>query len=338
MLATKESKFYPPTPGSIMAAVKPQLDALTVFMDEQVVSFEPELQDLVKYSLKSQGKRLRPMLVFYSSWGADKAYLTDLVRAAAVLELVHLATLVHDDILDDATLRHNLHTVSEKYGASVAVLLGDALFSQALNLATEFSTVEVCRVVSLATRRVCAGEVRQSFERGNSEFPLEEYFRVIELKTAELFRVSCLLGAQLSGQNEAFAQAAAAFGRYLGIAYQIFDDIADFLGDEAKIGKTLGTDLASGKFTLPMLLLLQKLTPEQRASTVERMKNNDMPLAEISAMMHKHAIFKAVMERFFHFVDASDAALTPFETLAPVPQMRLLSAYVRELAGKLQMT
>lgn len=336
MLATKESKNHPPTVEAIIAAVKPQLDALTVFMDEQVKSFEPELQELVAYSLKNQGKRLRPMLVFYSSWGADEKYQADLTRAAAVIELVHLATLVHDDILDDAVLRHNLDTVSEKYGSSVAVLLGDALFSQALNLATDFSTVEVCRVVSLATRRVCAGEVHQSFERGNSKFPLEDYFRVIELKTAELFRASCLLGGRLSGHDEAFAQAEAEFGRCLGIAYQIFDDIADFLGDEAKIGKTLGTDLASGKYTLPMLLLLQKLSESEREEAIERMKKNEMPLAEISALMQQHDVFKAVIEYFYSYVDAAEAALKPFEELAPVPRLRMLSAYVRELTGKLQ--
>jgi len=187
---------------SIMAPVNGHLAALSEFLEEQVATFETELQAMVHYCLSNQGKRIRPMLMFFSAWEEEPSEPNpDLIRAAAVVELVHLATLVHDDILDAAAIRHNSETASAKWGADAAVLLGDALFAQALHLATDFSTVTVCRAVSASTRRVCAGEIRQTFERGNSSLSLDDYFHVIDLKTAELFKVSCFLGAHLVGPS-----------------------------------------------------------------------------------------------------------------------------------------
>lgn len=340
MLAANETQNQPdlPTVASFFAEVAPQMEALTSFMEEQVAEFEPELQELVEYCLRNQGKRLRPMLMFYSGWKEDAPIQPDLVRAAGVVELVHLATLVHDDILDDASLRHNLDTVSEKYGSSVAVLLGDALFSQALNLATHFPTVEVCREVSLATRRVCAGEIRQTFERGNPNFPLEEYFRVIDLKTAELFHVSCFLGARLAGYSEDFVKAVASFGRHLGMAYQIFDDLADFLGDEGQIGKTLGTDLASGKYTLPILLHLQQLPEEEQATLIQRLSDKTIDPAEMSEAMKATGVLEATKTYFEKEVIAAEAALKGFESEKPVEHLLSISTYVGKLLGRLTLS
>lgn len=337
MLATQESnrKEAMLHPQALAEAVRPQLDALTLFMEEQVVAFEDEVQGLVRYCLENQGKRIRPMLLFFSGWTDAAEDCTDLVRAAAVVELVHLATLVHDDILDDATLRHNLDTVSAKYGCSVAVLLGDALFSQALHLATDFPTVDVCRAVSLATRRVCAGEIKQTFDRGNPDIPLDAYFQVIDYKTAELFHVSCYLGAQLAGHDESFVQACGAFGRHLGMAYQIFDDIADFLGEESKIGKTLGTDLASGKYTLPVLLLLQTLPVSERLALINRMQSKTVSLNEICELMRQHNIHAAVINYFFAELRAAEQALDGFAGHAPVAHLLRLSAYVTQMVNKL---
>lgn len=322
-------------PQALAEAVRPQLDALSAYMEEQVTTFEDEVQDLVRYCLKNQGKRIRPMLLFFSGYADAAQDTTHLVRAAAVVELVHLATLVHDDILDDAALRHNLDTVSAKYGSSVAVLLGDALFSQALHLATDFPTVEVCRAVSLATRRVCAGEIQQTFDRGNCDIPLATYFKVIDYKTAELFRVSCHLGAKLAGYDEAFVQACAAFGRHLGMAYQIFDDIADFLGDETKIGKTLGTDLESGKYTLPILLLLRALPEPERRVVVARMQDKAIDINEICELMHEHNIHHAVIEHFFTELRAAEQSLEPFAKEPPVVHLLQLCAYVTQMVNKL---
>jgi octaprenyl-diphosphate synthase len=176
----------------------------------------------------------------------------DLVRVAAVVELVHLATLVHDDIMDEAELRRNRRTAAREYGPVAAVLLGDALFSHALHLASQFPTTEVC-LASPSPRAGCApAKSCRPCAGARWNVTLADYRRVIDLKTAELFRVSCALGSRLAGAQSGFVEAAGRFGRHLGIAYQIYDDLADYFGEEKRIGKTLGTDLASGKLTLPL--------------------------------------------------------------------------------------
>lgn len=322
------------TLAALTAPLQPCLDGLTEFLAGQVDVFEDHVRELVTYCLRYQGKRLRPMLLFYSGWGSSSAQAqADLIKAAAVVELVHLATLVHDDILDDATIRHSSDTVSARWGAHTAVLLGDAIFAHSLNLAASFPTVDVCREVSRSTRLVCSGEIRQTFGRGNANLSVEEYYRVIDYKTAELFRVSCLLGARLGGYDEAFAQAAAQFGRSLGIAYQIFDDVADFLGDEDTIGKTLGTDFASGKYTLPLLLHLRELPQAEADALVTRLNSggNDAPmLLALVAELRSRGIFERVRKHCDEELNRAEAHLAPFEALPPVAHLRHLIAYVRD--------
>lgn len=245
--------------SGVFGLLKQHLSELDVFLANQLGDFEPEIRQMVAYCMESSGKRIRPALVFLGGWRSDGVVPADLVRAAAVVELIHLATLVHDDIMDEAEVRRNRQTASRAYGPTPAVLLGDALFAHALNLATRFSTTEVCAAVSESTRRVCAGEIVQTLRRRSTAVTRADYERIIELKTAELFRVSCYLGARLSGAVEGYSEAVSRFGRHLGIAYQIYDDLVDYFGDETRIGKTLGTDLASGKLTLPLFALLERL-------------------------------------------------------------------------------
>jgi octaprenyl-diphosphate synthase len=335
MLATTATRLAPAPPpavpdaAALMRGVQPHLDALGRFLDEQEDAFEPQLRELVRYTFANQGKRIRPTLVFFAGWTGEGRILPEHVRAAAVVELVHLATLVHDDVLDEATLRHRRPTVGRKFGAPVAVLLGDALFSQALKLAADFPTVDVCRAVALSTRRVCAGEIHQTLERGNPRFSLDEYFEVISLKTGELFAVSCLLGARLAGHPEAYAQAARRFGLQLGIAYQIYDDVADFCGDEGKIGKTLGTDLASGKFTLPLLGLLER-RPEAEAAALRReVLAETASVKDLAARMKRLGVFTAARERFEAELRAGEDALAGWSQMAPTPRLLELAQFVR---------
>src|SRR5947208_13882284 len=161
--------------------------------------------------------------------------------------------------MDAADVRRIRLTASREYGPAPAVLVGDALFAHGLYLATQFPTNEICAAVSESTRRVCAGEIVQTLRRRSTNITRADYQRIVDLKTAELFRVSCFLGARLAGSAPGYVEAASRFGRHLGIAYQIYDDLLDFFGDESRMGKTLGTDLAGGKLTLPLLELLERL-------------------------------------------------------------------------------
>ncbi len=306
------------------------MTALDAFMRDQVEHFEPEIRSMAAYCLDSTGKRLRPAMVFIAGWQGDGVVNPELVRAAGVVEMVHLATLVHDDIMDKAELRRNRQTAARQYGPDAAVLLGDALFSQALHIASSFPTTDVCRLVSESTRRVCSGEIMQTLRRRDLNVTLEEYRRMIDLKTAELFRASCFLGALLGGHGRDFAAAAERFGRHLGIGYQIYDDLVDFLGDEGKIGKTLGTDLATGKLTLPLMLLLERVPTAERERIAGALRGGQaLEFAVSRQRMADLGIAGAVVAAIEADLQHADGVLSPHEDLPPVALMKQLCALLR---------
>ncbi len=311
--------------------------ALDQFMRHQVECFEPEIRDMAAYCLDTTGKRLRPTMVFISGWQGDGVVSDDLVRAAGVVEMVHLATLVHDDIMDRAELRRNRRTAAREFGPDAAVLLGDALFSQALHIASQFPTTEVCRMVSESTRKVCSGEIMQTLRRRDITISLAEYRRMIDLKTAELFRVSCYLGARLAGHGDDFVQAADRFGHHLGIAYQIYDDLADFVGEEQRIGKTLGTDLATGKLTLPLMLLLEQVSPAERVVIAGALSGGQpLGLAASRQRMAELGIAGKVVVAIDEELRVASNNLAAFEFLAPVPFMLQLCGMLKAQVASLQ--
>lgn len=316
--------------AGLFQRIQPQMTALDRFMRGQVELFEPEIREMAAYCLDTTGKRLRPTLVFFSGWQGDGVVSDDLVRAAGVVEMVHLATLVHDDIMDRAEIRRNRRTASREFGPDAAVLLGDALFSQALHIAAQFPTTEVCRLVAESTRKVCSGEIMQTLRRRDINISLAEYRRMIDLKTAELFRVSCFLGARLSGSVAGFANAADRFGHHLGIAYQIYDDLVDFVGEEKRIGKTLGTDLATGKLTLPLMLLLERVPAAERAAIITALRGGQpLGLAASQQRMREMGIAAEVVRAIEDELAAATDALEAHRQLAPVPLMLQLGEMLR---------
>ena len=317
--------------SAVYEPVKPYLDELDLFLQSQIADLEPEVQDHVRYVLGHSGKRLRPMLVAYSGWqGPAPDHSAELVRLGSIVELVHLATLVHDDILDEADTRHRQKTAAKKFGPAAAVLIGDVLFSHALKLAAEFETTEVCRLVAQATARVCAGEIAQTYQRGEVNYSRDFYYRVIQMKTGELFEVACSLGAKTAGYSDDFSSAAGRFGRHLGIAYQIFDDLVDLYADESMIGKTLGTDLEKGKFTLPLLLLLEKVSPKEQGDLIRRFKDEETGVVEdFSARLRDFPVFEEVVEAFETQLTLATDAVAPFNALPPVETMQQMAGLVR---------
>lgn len=316
--------------GPVFARLQPHMAELDRFLRSQIAVFEPEIRQMADYCIDTSGKRIRPALVFFSGWREGGVISPDLVRAAAVVELVHLATLVHDDVMDDAEVRRSRRTAARAYGPVAAVLLGDTLFSHALHLAAQFPVTDVCLAVSDSTRRVCAGEIIQTLRRGSVDVTLADYRRVIDLKTAELFRVSCDLGSRLAGYPVAYSEAAARFGRHLGIAYQIYDDLADYFGTEARIGKTLGTDLASGKLTLPLFILLDRIAPAEREALLEEIRGTRPPqLAMHLEQMAAHGVFPAVRDAIQTELAAATAALAPWSELAATPLLLELCEVLR---------
>lgn len=340
MVGPQSSHSLSSTPGDprdLFVRIRPQMTALDRFMRHQVDCFEAEIRNMAAYCLDTTGKRLRPSMVFICGWQGDGVVSEDLVRAAGVVEMVHLATLVHDDIMDKADLRRNRRTAAREFGPDAAVLLGDALFSQALHVASLFPTTEVCRMVSESTRKVCSGEIMQTLRRRDISISLAEYRRMIDLKTAELFRVSCFLGARLSGHDEKFSMAADQFGHHLGIAYQIYDDLADFVGEEERIGKTLGTDLATGKLTLPLMFLLEQVPVEERAAIVTALRGGQpLGLAASRHRMKELGIAAKVVAAIDEELEIAAHSLAPFAQLPPVPLMLQLGSLLKSQVAALQ--
>jgi octaprenyl-diphosphate synthase len=249
----------------IVEPVEPFLRSVAACLDEQVEAFEPEIATYVRYALGSQGKQLRPALVALSA-ATTGGITPDLVTAAAIVEMVHLATLVHDDITDEARVRRRRPTLAAHWGNACSVLVGDCLFAHALTLAASFPTPEVCQAVAQATKIVCSGEIRQTQHRGDLDLDRTEYFQIVRMKTAELFALSCGLGARLAGASPRERQALREYGLELGAAYQVYDDCLDLFGSETQAGKSLGTDLAGGKLTLPVIVALERATSSDRAA------------------------------------------------------------------------
>jgi octaprenyl-diphosphate synthase len=225
-------------------------------LQEELQSDDPRVDRVVRHGYRLGGKRLRPALVLLSGRALVEP-TGDHELLAVVVEMIHTATLVHDDVLDEASLRRHVDTVNARWGNETSVLLGDFLFSHAFYLA---STIEdpvlaarACQLIGRSTNRVCHGELRQTLSEGDFTLTEDDYLAMIDGKTAELCSCCCRLGAEFAGATPDQVERMASYGRNLGMAFQIADDLLDLVGDEESTGKTTGADLAKQKLTLPLI-------------------------------------------------------------------------------------
>ena len=242
-------------PAQLYAPIARDLDEVERILSESLRSRHPRVGEVVDHVRHYRGKRLRPVLLLLTARACGPVTPAHHILGA-VVEMIHTATLVHDDVLDNALVRRHVPTVNAGWGTQASILLGDHLFTHAFHLA---STVDAraCRLIGEATNRVCEGELRQGLERGNLELSEHDYFEIIEGKTAELIACCCCLGAVYAGAGDAIGDSLARYGRWLGIAFQIADDLLDLVGEERATGKSLGTDVEQQKLTLPLIRLLQ---------------------------------------------------------------------------------
>lgn len=241
--------------AAIYHPVAEDLAASEVIYREELSSRIGFVQHLVDHAARFQGKRLRPTLLLLSAkaCGGVRPIHRQL---AAVVEMIHTASLVHDDILDEASIRRHAATINMEWGNEAAVLLGDYLFTHAFHLAAATGSTLACQWIAKATNRVWEGEMTQNHHRGDLELNEETYFDIIRGKTAELTAVSSGLGAQFAEVSTELVADMESYGRNLGIAFQIVDDLLDILGDERTTGKSLGTDMDKIKLTLPLIRFL----------------------------------------------------------------------------------
>src|SRR5436189_1071363 len=254
---------------TLYAPIAAELADVEALLKAELCSDYPFVDELVRYGCLLGGKRLRPALLLLTAKAVGGRATRDHITLAAVVEMIHTATLVHDDVLDEAQIRRHLATVNARWDNEASVLLGDFLFTHAFYLASTLDSVVGCRLIGRATNIVCEGELRQKGSRGNFDLSEVEYLEIVEAKTAELTAVSCRLGALIAGADERVIDQMDGFGRDLGIAFQIADDLLDVLGEERTTGKSLGTDFEKQKPTLPVIRALELATPADREELLE---------------------------------------------------------------------
>jgi octaprenyl-diphosphate synthase len=247
---------------ALFAPVAADLDQVERILRETLESSRPGVGRLIAHLAHYRGKRLRPALLLLTARACGRVTRAHHLLGA-VVEMIHTATLVHDDVLDDATVRRHVPTVNAGWGNQASILLGDYLFTHAFHLSSTLEDVQACRLIGEATNRLCEGELHQIVQKGNLGLTEAEYFDIIDAKTAELTACSCRLGALYSGAAEGVVEQMASYGRSLGIAFQIADDLLDLVGEEETAGKSLGTDLEQQKLTLPVIHLLTTASAEQ---------------------------------------------------------------------------
>src|SRR5262245_42224702 len=251
----------PAAPWSLIADDLEQAERV---LQSALASARPGVAELIAHLAPYRGKRLRPALLLLTARACGPVTPAHHVLAA-VVEMIHTATLVHDDVLDSASVRRHAPTVNAGWGNQASILLGDYLFTHAFHLSSTLDDALACRLIGEATNRLCEGELHQIVQRGNLELTEEEYFDIIDAKTAELTACSCRLGALYSGAGDGAVEQLSSYGRSLGIAFQIADDLLDLVGEEQTAGKSLGTDLEQQKLTLPLIYLLATAPAEQAA-------------------------------------------------------------------------
>lgn len=270
--------------AEVQNLIGPQLIEVERVFFEELESRYAFVREVLAHLTTYRGKRLRPILLLLSAKAAG-GIKHDHKVLAAVVEMIHTATLVHDDVLDEAATRRHVATINARWSNETSVLLGDYLFTHAFHLTSSLGSALACRLIGRATNIVCEGEMSQIGERRNLDLTEEQYLEIIEGKTAELCAVSCYLGAHFAGATEEVAAGLDGYGRALGIAFQIADDLLDVVGNEAVTGKSLGSDVEKQKLTLPLIHLLAHASAAD-AAAVRRLL--EQPNEQTSALLQPY--------------------------------------------------
>jgi octaprenyl-diphosphate synthase len=249
--------------AEVARLVQPHLEQVELRIAEQAAAFDPAIEGYVVYAVGSRGKRLRPLLALLAG-GATGRINSGHIDLAVIVELIHIATLVHDDVMDEAERRRSQPTANARWGNSLSVLLGDCLFAHALTLSTNFDNADISRAIARTAATVCSGEMIQTQRRFDLNLTVQDYLRIVEMKTGSLFSAAAELAALISEADPNVIETFKNFGVQVGTAYQIYDDCIDLAGSETATGKTLGTDLRKGKFTLPVLFFLRSASEFER--------------------------------------------------------------------------
>ncbi len=292
----------------IISPIKSSLDQMESRFKEYVVSENPVIQEMIDYVFAKKGKRLRPALVFISANINQDSKSQNIIDLALCIELIHIATLVHDDVNDKSDLRRGIETYNKKWGSTASVLFGDFLFARAFVILSQLGNLTIIQNLSKTTSEICEGEIMQNFLKTDYEITIDQYSQIIRYKTASLIAESCRIGAIITDQSVKVQDALYRFGLNLGMAFQIYDDYLDFKGDQSKLGKPVLNDIMNGYITLPMIHLFNqfsngdrekvyKLIEEDRkANNLDHIKSllKEYQCLEYSLNMANDYIYKAI--------------------------------------------
>jgi octaprenyl-diphosphate synthase len=270
----------------VYAPIARELEAVERIYSETLSNHRPQIARMLQHLDHYRGKRLRPALLLLTAHACGRVAPAHHVLGA-VVEMVHTATLVHDDVLDEAGLRRHVPTVNAGWGNKASILLGDYLFTHAFHLSSTVGDARACELIGEATNRVCEGELHQTVERGNLDLTEAEYFDIIDGKTAALTACCCRLGALYADAEPDTVERLANYGRLLGLAFQVADDLLDLVGQEQTTGKTLGTDLEQQKLTLPLIHLLDSVPADEAARLRQLLRAGGSKRSSLAAALER---------------------------------------------------
>ena len=311
-----------------MDLVAQDIRGMDVVIEQRLKSDVPLVGQISRYIVAAGGKRLRPVLLLLMC-GALGCRSEQRLNLAAVVEFIHTATLLHDDVVDESTLRRGRATANEAFGNPASVLVGDFLYSRAFQMMLEAKDMRVMEVLAEATNVIAEGEVQQLVNMHDASLTEEIYLSVIRSKTAKLFEASARLAALLAKSDAALEAACANYGQALGTAFQVIDDVLDYDGEVAEMGKNLGDDLREGKVTLPLIVAMQKASPAQRALIQNAIEGGGFErMDEIVAIVHDTGSLAVTRTRA---AQEAQRAIDALSILPPSPYKEALHGLAAQL-------
>ena len=317
--------------AAALALIAEDMLGVDAVIEQRLSSEVVLIGQISRYIVAAGGKRLRPALLLLMC-GALGYKGEQRLNLAAVVEFIHTATLLHDDVVDESTLRRGRKTANEAFGNPASVLVGDFLYSRAFQMMVDAGDMRIMRTLSEATNVIAEGEVQQLMNMHDASLSEEDYVRVIRSKTAKLFEASARLAALLSQSPPEVEAACADYGQALGTAFQVIDDVLDYDGDVAEMGKNLGDDLREGKVTLPLIIAMQRGTEQERQTLQQAIKTGGTEkMAEIVAIVQRTGALDAT--RASAAVEAQ-RAVDALSVLPDTPYREALLKLASQLLGR----
>tara|TARA_Y100000590_G_scaffold2772_1_gene3657 strand:+ start:99 stop:1112 length:1014 start_codon:yes stop_codon:yes gene_type:complete len=293
-----------------------RLDEVTQRIKYKLASEINLIHKMTDYHVKSGGKRIRPLLTLASAKLCGYENGNRDVNLAACIELIHNATLLHDDVIDNSDLRRGIKTANSIWGNQSSVLVGDYLFSRCFEMMVEDGSQEILKLLSSTSSRIAQGEVLQLAHKGEIDLLEETYFNIISMKTAALFAAATRVGACLGDKSKKEKDALESYGKNLGLAFQIADDTLDYFSTKKIFGKEIGKDFYEGKITLPLIIIFQRANSEERnflKDIFKKKKRNEDDFSETLALINKYKAVETSFKRAEHFVNVSYDSLGLFQ-------------------------